>query len=75
MYVDVLVNAATNESIFIHTCFDLSERSIMLNGAGQRLVRSAKVSLRSDAPEEDVGAAPWAEDTLLSSTYGIIFII
>ena len=39
----------------------------MLNWDGQRLVRSTKVSLRSDAPDEAVGAAPGAEDTLLSS--------
>ena len=48
---------------------DLSDRSIMLKGVGQRLVRSAKVSLRSDAPEDADGAAPGAEDTLLSSMY------
>ena len=74
IYVDAFV-LGTHVSVFIltyihtyiHTCFDLSERSIMLNWDGQRLVRSTKVSLRSDTPDEAVGAAPGAEDTLLSS--------
>ena len=51
------------------TCMDLSDRSIILNGVGQRLVRSASVSLRSDAPEDADGAAPGAEATLLSSMH------
>ena len=53
--------------LYVCTCLDLSDRSIILKGVGQRLVRSANVSLRSDTPEDDDGAAPWADDTLLSS--------